>query len=141
MGIITRMSLASVLEKWRLDPETAGNFSAWESYPARPADLQPLPADLPVLLRRMLEQKGISCLYSHQVEAWTHARRGENVVLATGTASGKTLAYTLPILAALLAQPDARALLLFPTKALAQDQFSSLVYLPGFPRPGQHRHL
>ena len=65
-------------------------------------------------------------LYSHQLEAWDAARTGKNIVLATGTASGKTLAYNLPVMAALLAEPAARALYLFPTKALSQDQLSVL---------------
>jgi DEAD/DEAH box helicase domain-containing protein len=73
-----------------------------------------------------LRAHGITSLYSHQIEAWTHARAGENVVLATGTASGKTLGYNLPVLAALLENPEARALYLFPTKALTQDQLSNL---------------
>jgi DEAD/DEAH box helicase domain-containing protein len=72
----------------------------------------------------MLHAQGIFDIYSHQAEAWTHARRGENVALATGTASGKTLAYNLPVFASLLDDPAARGLYLFPTKALAQDQFS-----------------
>ena len=72
-------------------------------------------------------QRGIHALYSHQAEALEAARRGENVVLATGTASGKTLAYNLPVLATLIENPQARALYLFPTKALTQDQFKSSV--------------
>ena len=65
-------------------------------------------------------------MYSHQSQAWAHFRAGKNVVLATGTASGKTLAYNLPVLAALLEDENARALYLFPTKALTQDQLSNL---------------
>ena len=65
-------------------------------------------------------------LYSHQYEAWSHIFAGKNIVLATGTASGKTLAYNLPIISSLLTNTDARALYLFPTKALAQDQLSGL---------------
>ncbi|MEW5941227.1 MAG: DEAD/DEAH box helicase, partial [Chloroflexota bacterium] len=71
----------------------------------------------------------IHSLYSHQSAAFDSARRGENVVLATGTASGKTLAYNLPVLAALLENPQARALYLFPTKALTQDQLANLANL------------
>jgi DEAD/DEAH box helicase domain-containing protein len=120
------MSLDSLLSHWRADPQTGPNFSAWETLPPRPADLRPLPADLPASLREMLHSQGIFNLFSHQVEAWSAARVGENIVLATGTASGKTLAYNLPVLAALLERPEARALYLFPTKALAQDQLSGL---------------
>ena len=70
--------------------------------------------------------QGIVSLYSHQVEAWESARNGENVVLATGTASGKTLGYNLPVLAEWVENPQVRALYLFPTKALTQDQLSGL---------------
>jgi DEAD/DEAH box helicase domain-containing protein len=120
------MSLNALLAHWRSDPETGPNFSAWESLPARPADLRPLPDDLPAALRDMLHAQGIFELYSHQAQAWSAARSSRNVILATGTASGKSLAYNLPVLAALLADPQGRALYLFPTKALTQDQLSSL---------------
>jgi len=121
------MSLNSLLSHWRTDPDTAPNISTWRSLPARPAVLADFPADLPRELVAGLHERGLSSLYSHQAEAWAHARAGENVVLATGTASGKTLAYNLPVLAALLENPNVRALYLFPTKALTQDQLSSLI--------------
>ena len=81
---------------------------------------------MPTALRETLSQRGINSLYNHQRTAWNIIRAGGNVVLATGTASGKTLAYNLPVIASLLADTDARALYLFPTKALAQDQLSGL---------------
>ncbi|HTP02082.1 MAG TPA: DEAD/DEAH box helicase [Anaerolineales bacterium] len=81
---------------------------------------------MPAVLCEALVQRGIPRLYSHQLEAWQHARAGRNVVLATGTASGKTLAYNLPVISALVSEPSARALYLFPTKALSQDQLSGL---------------
>jgi len=117
------MSLASLLEHWRTDPQTAPNFAAWRSLPARPAYLLPLPP-LPAPLPAALAERGITFLYSHQVTALEAARHGENMVLATGTASGKTLAYNLPVLSTLLESPASRALYLFPTKALTQDQLS-----------------
>lgn len=120
------MGLTSLLSHWRTDPESAPNFSTWRTLPARPAVLANFPADLPPALATALRAQGIDSLYSHQAEAWQHARAGQNVVLATGTASGKTLAYNLPVLAALLEDPEARALYLFPTKALTQDQLSGL---------------
>src|SRR5512140_569363 len=115
------MPLADLLQLWKSDPQTHPNITTWRVQPARPAVLVDFPDDLPVPLATMLRARGIRLLYSHQAEAWTHARRGENVVLATGTASGKTLAFNLPVLAAMLADPQARALYLFPTKALTQD--------------------
>src|SRR5512142_3392859 len=125
------MSLSSLIDLWRSDPETAPNFPIWRTTPLRPADLRPFPDDLPAALREALEARGIRLLYSHQEQAWRYARAGRNVVLATGTASGKTLAYNLPVLAALLAEPSARALYIFPTKALAQDQQATLERLNG----------
>jgi DEAD/DEAH box helicase domain-containing protein len=86
--------------------------------------LADFPADLPPQLVAALRGRGLRSLYSHQAEAWKHTRSGKNVVLATGTASGKTLGYNLPVIAGLLENPDARALYLFPTKALTQDQLS-----------------
>jgi len=120
------MPLENLLARWRMDPETAPNLPIWRITPPRPADLRPFPADLPSVLAESLTARGILSLYSHQIQAWEAARRGENVVLATGTASGKTLGYNLPVLAALLENPEARALYLFPTKALTQDQLSGL---------------
>ena len=120
------MSLDSLIHLWHTDPDTAPNFPIWRTTPARPARMLPFPDDMLPALRDALVQRGIAQLYSHQVDAWHHARLGRNIVLATGTASGKTLAYNLPVIADLLTEPAARALYLFPTKALAQDQLSVL---------------
>ena len=120
------MPLASLLDFWKRDPETAPNFVAWQTLPARPAQTHPFPNDLPDPVKQTLIAAGIHTLYSHQLEAWTHARAGENVILSTGTASGKTLAYNMPVFATLLQYPNARALYLFPTKALAADQLVEL---------------
>jgi DEAD/DEAH box helicase domain-containing protein len=120
------MPLVSLLDFWKRDPDTAPNLVAWRTLPARPAQTHPLPEDLPLSVRQVLLASGFHSLYSHQFEAWIHSRNGENIILSTGTASGKTLAYNLPVFASLLQDPDARALYLFPTKALAQDQFSNL---------------
>ena len=116
--------LSSLLDFWKQDEETAANIFAWRTTPPRTAQTHPFPTDLPASLREALSTRNISLLYSHQLAAWTHARAGRNLILATGTASGKTLAYNLPVLAKMLADPQARALYLFPTKALAQDQLS-----------------
>jgi DEAD/DEAH box helicase domain-containing protein len=120
------MPLASLLDLWKRERDTAPNLVAWETLPARPAQTRPFPDDLPAPVKQTLIAAGIHSLYSHQFESWTHARLGENIILSTGTASGKTLAYNLPVFATLLENPEARALYLFPTKALAQDQFSNL---------------
>lgn len=119
-------NLQRLLDFWKQDEETAPGLFAWQTTPARAAQTLPFPDDVPAALREALSSRGISQLYSHQHAAWTHARAGRNVILSTGTASGKTLAYNLPVLAKLLENTQARALYLFPTKALAQDQFSTL---------------
>lgn len=119
-------NLQALLDFWKRDAETAPNLSAWQTTPARPAQTLPFPDDVPASLRETLSTRNIRSLYSHQHAAWAHARAGRNVILSTGTASGKTLAYNLPVLSSILEEPGARALYLFPTKALAQDQQSAL---------------
>ncbi len=97
--------------------------------PARGARTVPFPADLHPKVRAALEAQGISELYDHQAEAWGRAQRGEHVAVVTGTASGKSLAFNLPVLDALARQPKRRAIYLYPTKALSQDQLRSLTTL------------
>src|SRR5438132_11716923 len=94
--------------------------------PAREARLAPLPDELHPRVRDALAAQGIDQLYTHQREAWDAAANGENIVVTTGTASGKTLAFNLPILDAIAREPKERALYLYPTKALAQDQARAL---------------
>jgi DEAD/DEAH box helicase domain-containing protein len=96
------------------------------SEPAREPRLAPLPDDLHPRVREALEAQGVEALYAHQAEAWESARRGEHLIVTTGTASGKTLAFNLPVLDALANEPKSRALYLYPTKALAQDQLRAL---------------
>jgi DEAD/DEAH box helicase domain-containing protein len=97
--------------------------------PAREARTAPLPDELHPRVRAALADRGIRELYTHQRTAWDAVARGENVVVATGTASGKTLAFNLPVLDALAHAPKTRALYLYPTKALAQDQARALAEL------------
>src|SRR5437588_3070887 len=94
--------------------------------PAREALLAPLPDELHPRVRDALAAQGIDQLYTHQREAWDAAANGEHIVVTTGTASGKTLAFNLPVLDAIAREPKQRALYLYPTKALAQDQLRSL---------------
>ena len=94
--------------------------------PAREADFRPMPAWVRPELAAAYRAKGIDQLYSHQAAAAELARAGKDFVVVTPTASGKTLCYNLPILNAILENADARALYLFPTKALAQDQLTEL---------------
>ncbi|HVQ32821.1 MAG TPA: DEAD/DEAH box helicase, partial [Lysobacter sp.] len=96
--------------------------------PGREGRYAELPADLPEKLAGALRARGVSQLYAHQREAWDAAQRGEHLVVATPTASGKSLCYTLPVVAAAMTR-QAKALYLFPTKALAQDQVAELIEL------------
>jgi DEAD/DEAH box helicase domain-containing protein len=91
--------------------------------PARAPRAAPLPAELH---ERVRERLAFDSLYTHQADAWDAAQRGEHVIVTTGTASGKTLAFNLPVLDALAREPKNRALYLYPTKALAQDQLRAL---------------
>jgi DEAD/DEAH box helicase domain-containing protein len=88
---------------------------------------------LPSVLEAALRAEGIERLYTHQAEAVNAARAGQHVLVATGTSSGKTLCYNLPVLSHLLDDPLARALYLYPTKALAQDQMRALRQLTRHP--------
>jgi DEAD/DEAH box helicase domain-containing protein len=90
--------------------------------PASVGTSVPLPADLPAALIDALNRGGITSLWAHQAEAIALARQGNHVGITSGTASGKTLAYTVPVLETLLTESHSRALYLSPTKALAQDQ-------------------
>jgi DEAD/DEAH box helicase domain-containing protein len=87
--------------------------------PAREARYAPVP-------ERLAAAPGVDRLYVHQRAVWDAAARGEHVLVSTGTASGKTLAFNLPVLDAIARDPKARAIYLYPTKALAQDQFRAL---------------
>src|SRR5829696_5111919 len=94
--------------------------------PAVAATYAPFPSDADPRLLNALAARGIEQLYTHQAEAFGHVLGGRNVVTITPTASGKTLCYNGPVLDAILKDPSTRALYLFPTKALAQDQLAEL---------------
>jgi DEAD/DEAH box helicase domain-containing protein len=97
--------------------------------PARTARTSALPQGVHPKLASALARRGVTELYAHQAEAYAIAREGRNLIVTTGTASGKTLAFNLPVLDALAADPRSRALYVYPTKALAQDQARSLADL------------
>ena len=100
--------------------------TATRRLPAVAASYAPFPERIDERLRRALAARGIEQLYTHQAEAFDHALSGRNVVTITPTASGKTLCYNAPVLDAILKDHSTRALYLFPTKALAQDQLAEL---------------
>ena len=105
------------------------NVVRWEEMPARGAQYAPFPGGLDARLVPVLEKRGIHQLYSHQAHAVREVHAGHDVVVVTPTASGKTMCYNLPVLSAILNNEDARALYLFPTKALSADQVSELYEL------------
>src|SRR5689334_19331250 len=97
-----------LLDLWSHEPTVASNVVEWHLEPERAAQYASFPVDLHPSIKTFLQTKGISQLYSHQLEAWQSARSGENVVTVTGTASGKTLCYNLPVLDRTLRDPDTR---------------------------------
>src|SRR5712691_9401201 len=107
-------------EEWMADPESP--VRAVRRQAAKPGIFADFPDGLAPALRQALNSRGIHQLYSHQAEAFRHAASRRNVVVVTPTASGKTICYNLPVLNRLIDDPGARAMYLFPTKALAEDQ-------------------
>src|SRR3954470_8344151 len=111
------MDFERFLEAIRADPHYRGQIAHIERLPSRPARFadpaHPLSPPLPGVLAAL----GIERLYTHQAQAIDHARAGDDTVIVTSTASGKTLCYNLPVLEERLAQPQRRALYLYPTKA------------------------
>src|ERR1700741_545289 len=101
-------------------------LTAVRYFPARQAEWAEFPAWTHDDLRAAYAGKGIRQLYSHQAAAAEAVHSGKNVVIVTPTASGKTLCYNLPVINTILQNEDTRALYLFPTKALAQDQLAEL---------------
>lgn len=120
------MNLAQVIDRLKADRQFRHNLTEWHTLPERPARYGGFPEGLDPKLVEALQQKGITNLYTHQSEAIQATLDSENVCVVTPTASGKTLCYNLPVLNRLLANPKARALYLFPTKALSQDQVHEL---------------
>jgi DEAD/DEAH box helicase domain-containing protein len=119
----------AVLARLLEEPSLASAVIHHEVLPARDADAVPFPDWLDDRIVGGLRSRGIESLYRHQAEAIESVHAGEDVVVVTPTASGKTLCYTLPVLQALAQDPSARALFLFPTKALGQDQVAEFAGL------------
>ncbi len=118
--------LLEALASLRRGEGEGAHITAWRSLPAQPAVYGPVPGALDARLARLLSDRGIPGLYVHQSEAVAAALAGQDVAVVTPTASGKTLCYNLPVLQSLIRDADSRALYLFPTKALANDQLSGL---------------
>lgn len=123
------MNLPQLLEKLRSNPVFMENVTAWRTVPPRTAQYASWPQEIDPRLPQALARHGIGQLYTHQAACFQAAQAGQDFVVVTPTASGKTLCYNLPVLAEILKTPDARALYLFPTKALSADQVSELYEL------------
>lgn len=119
-------SIEELLERVRSTPELMTNVTEWRAIPSREAAYADFPSGLRPELQSALMEKGIRQLYTHQAAAFEAIAAGRHVVTVTPTASGKTLTYNLPVMQRLLEDDSARALYLFPTKALAQDQVAEL---------------
>ena len=116
-----------IIETLSHDPRWQARILHWHRVPARPARLVDFPAQLDPRLVAALRERGVNELYEHQARAIELALAGKDVLVATPTASGKTICFTAPVLHSLLASEGrARALFLYPTKALSQDQTASL---------------
>ena len=120
------MDLCDLLSQLERTRSFMRNVTYWHHGPAQPARFAPFPKALDARLIDALAGRGITRLYSHQTAAIDAVFAGRDVVVVTPTASGKTLCYNLPVLQVALQDPEARALYLFPTKALAQDQLAEL---------------
>ena len=120
------MDISGFLKRLQTAPEYADQMVHLETIPPREASYAEPAQLLQAALRDALSQQGIDALYKHQATAIDTLASGSHVVVATGAASGKSLCYQLPILYSLLRNRTDRALLLFPTKALAQDQLRSI---------------
>ncbi|MBU6422989.1 MAG: DEAD/DEAH box helicase [Chloroflexota bacterium] len=121
-----RTSLEQILEGLERDATFASMLTRWERRPAVAPRYAPFPAWLDERIVRSLRRRGIEALYSHQAAALDAAHARRHTVVVTPTASGKTLCYDLPVLHEIAKDPSARALFIFPTKALAQDQLGEL---------------
>lgn len=122
----TKKSLSQLIDFIKGNKEFSEQIIHWQTMEAREAKTVPLPEIIDNRLKEALGKRGIHTLYTHQHEAFELAGAGKNFVAVTPTASGKTLCYNLPVLQQILKDEQSRALYLFPTKALAQDQKSEL---------------
>ena len=120
------MTLDQILDLIRSDPDMIANITHWQKIPAQEAKYAKFPGSIHRDLIQILKQRGINKLFTHQASAIDGILNKKNVVVVTPTASGKTLCYNVPVLNSLIDNPESRALYLFPTKALSQDQLNEL---------------
>lgn len=119
-------NLDRLLARWQIQSSIQENVAYWNIDPIRKSENHPFSVDMDTRLQNALHERGIHSLYSHQANSWDIVGAGKHLVVVTGTASGKTMCYNLPILQHVLIAPGATSLYLFPTKALAADQLDNL---------------
>lgn len=120
------MNVAQILDSLRNDAGFQHHLTTWHTVPEKPAQHADFPEGLNPKLIHSFQERGIEKLYTHQASAVEAVLNDENVCVVTPTASGKTMCYNVPVLNRLMENPNARALYLFPTKALSQDQVHEL---------------
>ncbi len=123
------MPVEKILNELKKYNKISSHFTSWRHIPDKSGIYEEFPEWIEDRLVRILKEKGISKLYSHQASALEFIRNHKNVVVVTPTASGKTLCYNLPVLNSILKDENSRALYMFPTKALSQDQLTELYQL------------
>ncbi|MEK5381121.1 DEAD/DEAH box helicase [Niallia sp. FSL W8-0635] len=121
-----RKNLQDIIKELKTKEDYKERISYWHTIEAKEANSVPLPDDLLPNLKDALQKRGITGLYTHQYSSYQAIREGKSIVAVTPTASGKTLCYNLPVIQSIAENKNARALYMFPTKALAQDQKSEL---------------
>ena len=120
------MNLDQLLGQLRQNPKFMSCVTHWRTLPATEGKYADFPESMDPRIQEVLRKRGIYRLYTHQAQSFELAQEKKDFVVVTPTASGKTLCYNLPVLSAILKNEDARALYLFPTKALSADQVSGL---------------
>ena len=123
------MTLAQLLDSLKKNESFMQSVAAWQVLPAQQAKYAPFPLEIDATLQQAFAKKGVHSLYTHQREVFDRVKEGKDVVVVTPTASGKTLCYNLPVFHQIMKDPNTRALYLFPTKALSQDQVAEMYEL------------
>lgn len=123
------MSINQILHRWQNEPTISENIVSWVTVPQKPAEYSPFPGWIDHAIIDTLKQLGVESLYTHQALSLESIQRGENPIIVTSTASGKTFCYLLAVLHHVRKHANSRAMLIFPTKALAQDQLALITFL------------
>lgn len=126
MSMLANKSIQDLLDDWKIDPDRASRIEHIHETKEKEAIYAPFPTTMHPSIQKALKSRGVQQLYIHQRQAFDAATAGKSYTTITPTASGKSLCYHLPVLQSILEDPTSRAIYLFPTKALAQDQKSDL---------------